>query len=106
MRIAALLTSTLCLLAFAAQAQTTILQPLSGESVFAASDSAMATRGGWIWFGTSKGTVLRTKGSANWQRAQTPLASGTDSSGVFSLAFRDQKHGIAVGGDYVFFYDT
>jgi photosystem II stability/assembly factor-like uncharacterized protein len=29
-----------------------------------------------------------------------PLASGTDSSGVFSLAFRDQDHGMAVGGDY------
>lgn len=29
-----------------------------------------------------------------------PLASGTDSSGVFSIAFRDKKHGIAVGGDY------
>ncbi len=36
----------------------------------------------------------------DWQSAQTPLASGNDSSGVFSLAFRDQKHGIAVGGDY------
>jgi photosystem II stability/assembly factor-like uncharacterized protein len=32
--------------------------------------------------------------------SQTPLASGNESSGVFSLAFRDQNHGIAVGGDY------
>ncbi|HEY6348161.1 MAG TPA: hypothetical protein VI636_02005 [Candidatus Angelobacter sp.] len=29
-----------------------------------------------------------------------PLAGGNDSSGVFSLAFRDVKHGMAVGGDY------
>jgi photosystem II stability/assembly factor-like uncharacterized protein len=29
-----------------------------------------------------------------------PLASGNESSGVFSLSFRDAKHGIAVGGDY------
>jgi photosystem II stability/assembly factor-like uncharacterized protein len=29
-----------------------------------------------------------------------PLAGGSDSSGVFSLAFRDRKHGIAAGGDY------
>jgi photosystem II stability/assembly factor-like uncharacterized protein len=29
-----------------------------------------------------------------------PLASGNESSGVFSLAFRDQNHGMAVGGDY------
>jgi photosystem II stability/assembly factor-like uncharacterized protein len=31
--------------------------------------------------------------------ASLPLASGNDSSGAFSLAFRDLKHGIAVGGD-------
>ena len=29
-----------------------------------------------------------------------PLAGGTDTSGVFSLGFRDLKHGLAVGGDY------
>ena len=29
-----------------------------------------------------------------------PLASGNESSGVFSVAFRDAKHGIVVGGDY------
>jgi photosystem II stability/assembly factor-like uncharacterized protein len=28
-----------------------------------------------------------------------PLAGGSDSSGAFSLAFRDLKHGIVVGGD-------
>jgi photosystem II stability/assembly factor-like uncharacterized protein len=32
--------------------------------------------------------------------AAVPLATGTDSSGVFSLAFRDLKHGLAVGGDF------
>jgi photosystem II stability/assembly factor-like uncharacterized protein len=76
------------------------LQPLPGEGAFAASNSAMAARDGWIWLGTSKARVLRAKGLADWQITQTPLASGTDSSGVFSLAFRDQRHGIAVGGDY------
>jgi photosystem II stability/assembly factor-like uncharacterized protein len=29
-----------------------------------------------------------------------PIAGGNESSGVFSIAFRDAKHGIAVGGDY------
>jgi len=29
-----------------------------------------------------------------------PLASGSETAGVFSLAFRDLSHGIAVGGDY------
>jgi hypothetical protein len=28
------------------------------------------------------------------------MAGGSDSSGIFSLAFRDEIHGIAVGGDY------
>jgi photosystem II stability/assembly factor-like uncharacterized protein len=76
------------------------LQPLPGESVFAASNSAVTASEGWVWLGTSKARVLRTGYFVTWQSAQTPLASGNDSSGVFSLAFRDQKHGIAVGGDY------
>jgi photosystem II stability/assembly factor-like uncharacterized protein len=76
-------------------------QPIPGESLFAASNSAMAAyERGWFWLGTSKGRVLRDSAMSDWQSAQTPLASGNDSSGVFSLAFRDQKHGIAVGGDY------
>lgn len=29
-----------------------------------------------------------------------PLAGGTESSGAFSVAFRDSKHGVVVGGDY------
>jgi hypothetical protein len=29
-----------------------------------------------------------------------PLASGTESSGAFSVFFRDRKHGVVVGGDY------
>ena len=73
---------------------------LPGESAFAASNSAMVTHEGWLWMGTSKARVLRTKDKTDWQNVQTPLASGNDSSGVFSLAFRDHEHGIAVGGDY------
>lgn len=34
-----------------------------------------------------------------WMRAPVPLASGK-AAGVFSLAFRDAEHGMAVGGDY------
>ena len=76
-------------------------EPLPGESLFAASNSAMAAyERGWFWLGTSKGRVLGDSAMSDWQSWQTPLASGNDSSGVFSLAFRDQKHGVAVGGDY------
>jgi hypothetical protein len=76
------------------------LEPLAGESMFAASNSAMAAKDGQIWLGSSRARVLRSKGWTDWQSAQTALASGNDSSGVFSLAFRDQLHGIAVGGNY------
>jgi photosystem II stability/assembly factor-like uncharacterized protein len=76
------------------------LKPLPGESIFAASNSAMDANGSWVWLGTSKARVLRTRDLVTWQSAQTPLASGNDSSGVFSLAFRDQMHGVAVGGDF------
>ena len=76
------------------------IQALPGESVFAASNSAMTASQGWIWLGTSRGRVLRSRDGAEWQSAPTPLASGNGSSGVFSLAFRDAKHGMAVGGDY------
>jgi photosystem II stability/assembly factor-like uncharacterized protein len=76
------------------------LEPLAGESAFAASNSALAASGDRVWLGTSKARVLRTADLVTWRSAETPLASGNDSSGVFSLAFRDQTHGIAVGGDY------
>ncbi len=76
------------------------LASLPGESIFAASNSAMAASKGWVWLGTSKARVLRSRDLATWQSAPTPLASGNDSSGVFSLTFRDQKHGVAVSGDF------
>jgi photosystem II stability/assembly factor-like uncharacterized protein len=76
------------------------LKAQPGESFFAASNSAMTANNGWIWIGTSNARVLRSRDGVDWQSALTPLASGNDSSGVFSLAFRDQQHGMAVGGDY------
>ena len=33
-------------------------------------------------------------------RAETPMSQGTDSAGIFSLGFRDDRFGVAVGGDY------
>ena len=44
--------------------------------------------------------VLRTTDRGRtWQVADTPLASGP-SAGIFSIAFRDAKHGVIAGGDY------
>ncbi|HEX5603384.1 MAG TPA: hypothetical protein VFX63_12575 [Pyrinomonadaceae bacterium] len=74
------------------------------EGAFAASGTNIALFGkSYAWIGTgaaAKPRVLRTTdGGRTWQVADTPLASGP-SSGIFSIAFRDAKHGVIAGGDY------
>jgi photosystem II stability/assembly factor-like uncharacterized protein len=73
---------------------------LPGESLFAASNSSLTTQAGHFWMGTSKARVWFRGGKGTWTPVPTPLASGNDSSGVFSVAFRDSLHGVAVGGDF------
>jgi photosystem II stability/assembly factor-like uncharacterized protein len=77
---------------------------LESEGAFAASGTNIAVFGkSHAWIGTgaaAKSRVLRTSdGGRTWQIADTPLASGP-SSGIFSIAFRDAKHGVIAGGDY------
>ena len=74
------------------------------EGAFAASGTNIAVFGkSHAWIGTgaaAKSRVLRTSdGGRTWQVAETPLASGL-STGIFSIAFRDAKHGVIAGGDY------
>jgi photosystem II stability/assembly factor-like uncharacterized protein len=95
------------------------------QGAFAASNSSVALGPRFLqaphpilWFGTGgtpgpfvyrlSGTYkaisdysdLRRKLAAHtWTRSPVPLASGK-AAGVFSLAFRDEEHGMAVGGDY------
>ena len=84
---------------------TANLPPAQGnEGAFAASGTNIALFGkSYAWIGTgaaAKSRVLRTTdGGRTWQVADTPLASGP-SSGIFSIAFRDAKHGVIAGGDY------
>ena len=83
----------------------TNLPPAQGnEGAFAASGTNIALFGkSYAWIGTgaaAKSRVLRTTdGGRTWRVADTPLASGP-SSGIFSIAFRDTKHGVIAGGDY------
>lgn len=77
---------------------------LQGEGAFAASGTNIALFGKThAWIGTGAGAkarVLRTTDHGrSWQVADTPLAAGP-SAGIFSIAFRDEKHGVVVGGDY------
>lgn len=76
---------------------------LPGEAGFAASGECLTTANGHVaWFGTSAGRVFRSADrGASWTVAQTPIASGSGSNGIFGLAFKDQHHGIAVGGDFL-----
>jgi photosystem II stability/assembly factor-like uncharacterized protein len=84
---------------------TTNLPPAQvNEGAFAASGTNIAVFGkSHAWIGTgaaAKSRVLRTiDGGHTWQVADTPIASGP-SSGIFSIAFRDAKHGVIAGGDY------
>lgn len=77
---------------------------LENEGAFAASGTNIAIYGkdsAWIGLGAgARARVLRTTdGGRTWQVFETPLKSG-QSSGIFSIAFSDQQHGVIVGGDY------
>src|SRR6266567_8303720 len=84
--------------------QTKLPVALVNEGAFAASGTNIAMYGrkyAWIGLGSAaRARVLRTTdGGRTWKVSETPLRSG-QSSGIFSIAFRDAKHGVVVGGDY------
>jgi photosystem II stability/assembly factor-like uncharacterized protein len=77
---------------------------LDNEGAFAASGTNVAVYGrDHAWIGTGAAAVSRvlrsSDGGRTWAAAATPLAAGP-SAGIFSIAFRDERHGIVVGGDY------
>ena len=76
-----------------------------GEGAFAASNTSLTvTRAGLAWFGTGGVLGGRVFQSYDWGRTWTAVATtiphDTESAGVFSVAFTDEKHGYAAGGDY------
>jgi len=74
---------------------------LANEGAFAASNTCLIVRGAReAWFGTGGARVFHSlDGGETWSVARTAMPSG-QSAGIFSLAFSDGRHGIAVGGDY------
>ncbi len=75
---------------------------LPGEGAFAASNSCLAVSDEGIFFGTGgpPARVFRSSDSGRtWTIVETPAASGTASSGIFSIAFEDGRI-LVVGGDY------
>ncbi|HLK65084.1 MAG TPA: hypothetical protein VKU19_16695 [Bryobacteraceae bacterium] len=78
---------------------------LPNEGAFAASGTCIVTMGDKeVWFATGGPGAARVFHSpdsgATWTVAITPIRNDGPSAGVFSLAFSDSLHGVAVGGDY------
>ncbi|MBD0326616.1 MAG: hypothetical protein ICV68_09300, partial [Pyrinomonadaceae bacterium] len=78
---------------------------LTGEGAFAASGTCITVQGkNNVWFGTGGAAQARVFHSTNrgqtWTVNTTPIASGKPPKGIFSIAFKDSKNGIIVGGDY------
>lgn len=75
-----------------------------GEAAFAASGTCLITNGkngAFLVSGGNAANVFRTTDRGKiWIAADTPMARGTPGSGIFSIAMRDAKNGIVVGGNY------
>ncbi len=85
---------------------TTNMPPaLPNEGAFAASGTCLITQGeNDAWFVTGGAKVARvfhTKDRGqSWTATETPILAGKESTGIFSIAFKDNSVGIIVGGDY------
>lgn len=77
----------------------------AGEGSFAASGTCLVTRGDKLaWFGTGAAAtgnarVFRTTDEGrSWRGADTPIVTDA-SSGIATVAFRDDRRGVAMGGN-------
>lgn len=80
-------------------------ESIEGDGGFAASGTCIATQGKKnVWFGSGGAATARvfrsTDGGDTWKASPTPISAGNASSGIFSIAFKDAKNGVIVGGDY------
>jgi len=72
------------------------------EGAFAASGTCVATLGetrAWNRHYEFRVFASSDRGE-RWASYLTPIAGGTGSSGVFTVAFRDGRHGVIGGGDF------
>ena len=74
----------------------------TGEANFSASGDCLVIAGRDAWFG-SGGSAARvfhsTDRGLTWEATDSTLRAG-EAAGVFGLAFRTPRHGVAVGGDF------
>lgn len=75
-----------------------------GEAGFAASGTCLVTAGRTAYLASGGGAAARVyrsdDGGHTWTYTDTGVPSSA-SAGIFSLAFHDPRHGIALGGDYL-----
>ena len=76
----------------------------ANEGAFAASGTNVTVFGtSHVWFGTgaaARARVLHTPDRGRtWRSRRRRLRAG-QTSGIYSIAFRDAMHGVVVGGDY------
>lgn len=78
---------------------------LDPEFGFAASGTGIPVQGRqtvWLGMGGKKSRVFKSEdGGLNWYATETPVVHGGQSTGIYSMAFKNKKVGIAVGGDYI-----
>ena len=77
---------------------------LNPEFGVAASGTGIPVQGRktvWLGMGGVKSRVFKSEdGGMNWSVAETPVVHGGQSTGIYSVAFKNKKVGISVGGDY------
>lgn len=77
---------------------------VAGEFGFAASGTCLVTAGArdaWFASGGGASRIFHSRdGGLTWTVTDAPVPAGP-TAGVYSLAFRDPQHGVAVGGDFL-----
>ena len=75
---------------------------LDGEAGFSASGTCISTRGG-RWYaaagGVDPGRIFSSDDGRHWDVTNSTI-KGSPSGGVFSVRFRDERKGLALGGDF------
>jgi photosystem II stability/assembly factor-like uncharacterized protein len=75
---------------------------VAGEFAFAASGTCLVTSGRDAWFASGGGAsrVFHSRdGGLRWEVTAAPIPAA-EAGGVFSLAFRNPREGVMVGGDF------
>ncbi len=81
-----------------------LIPALEGEAGFAASGSCIAftpSKRAFIGLGGPKGRMLVSEHPyKTWIAMETPIFQGASTRGIYSIDFKDNSIGVAVGGDY------